>query len=374
MGFERQDSFIRMVGERVQIARKEAKLTQEALSDKLGFKDRQILSNIESGKRKVSTDEMLALMKHLGKTLEYFTDPLILVAEGAFCWRANAGPDVLDAFEEKAKGWIALYRTLGYDLNEPVNPLFPQLAITTRNSFEDAQSAAEQLIGQWDLGEIPSGKIAESVEDRLGVLVLFVEAPRTISGAASHLRDLNAILINRHDHDGRRIYDFAHELFHLLTWQTMPPERIDGETAKKPSGRRIEQLANAFAAALLMPGKVVESGWKRDSEKVKDVHDRINRLADRFGVTALALKLRLENMGLLSDRDKLTMVDSRLTWNGRAPTDRNLPPLFSRSFVARLQKALKRGYLSVRRSARILDCTVEDVADLIADYGFESPY
>ena len=51
--------FALMVGSRVRVARKESGLTQKMLSDELGFKDRQILANIEAGKRKVSTEAMI---------------------------------------------------------------------------------------------------------------------------------------------------------------------------------------------------------------------------------------------------------------------------------------------------------------------------
>ncbi len=72
MTTDRQRSFNLMVGERVRTARKALGITQQELSKGLDFKDRQILSNIESGLRKVSSDELLALMRILGKSLDYF--------------------------------------------------------------------------------------------------------------------------------------------------------------------------------------------------------------------------------------------------------------------------------------------------------------
>src|SRR5262249_41578294 len=77
-----------MVGRRVRTAREEARMSQEELSAQLGFENRQVLSNIESGKRKLGVDELLKLMQLLRKELEYFTDPLRLVGE-AISWRAN---------------------------------------------------------------------------------------------------------------------------------------------------------------------------------------------------------------------------------------------------------------------------------------------
>ena len=51
--------------------------------------------------------------------------------------------------------------------------------------------------------------------------------------------------------EGRSHFDLAHELFHVLTWDAMPPERL--EEARETGGSRVEQLANSLAASVLMP-------------------------------------------------------------------------------------------------------------------------
>jgi Zn-dependent peptidase ImmA (M78 family)/DNA-binding XRE family transcriptional regulator len=361
-----------MVGQRIKAARKALGMTQQDLSQQIGFKDRQILSNIESGLRKLSSSELLTLMKALKKDLEYFTDPLRLVGEGAFCWRAEAEAGVLDAFEEKAKTWISAYRTLGERLGEPVSPLVPQIPITPRSSYEEAWEVAVRLRREWDLQEDIASAVPRLAEERLKVLVLYVEAPQGISGAACHLGELNTILINRRDPDGRRAYDFAHELFHLLTWQAMPPERIETDDPRKPKVRRMEQLANNFASELLMPREKIEGFWKERGEQ--EIHHWINSTAKKLGVTAKALRWRLRNLRLLSVVDEQSISDDLLTWNGNVPSRRTLPPLYSRGFVERLQKALDGGFISVRRAAQLLDMTIEDLGDLIESYGLEVPF
>ena len=372
MTTDRQRSFNLMVGERVRTARKALGITQQELSKKLDFKDRQILSNIESGLRKLSSSELLTLMKALKKDLEYFTDPLRLIGEGAFCWRAEAEVGVLDAFEEKARTWIAAYRTLGERLGEPVSPLVPQIPITPRSSYEEAWEVAVRLRREWGLREDIASAVPRLAEERLKVLVLYVEAPQGISGAACHLGELNTILINRRDPDGRRAYDFAHELFHLLTWQAMPPERIETDDPQTPYVRRMEQLANNFASELLMPREKIEGFWKERGEQ--EIHHWINSNAKKFGVTSKALLWRLHNLKLLSVVDEQSISDDLLTWNGNVPSRRTLPPLYSRGFVERLQKALDGGFISVRRTAQLLDMTIEDLEDLIRSYGLEVPF
>ena len=61
---------------------------------------------------------------------------------------------------------------------------------------------------------------------------------------------MDAVLIARRKVAGRRHFDLAHELFHILTWDTMPPAH--SEAAREYGGTRGEQLANSFVAAALM--------------------------------------------------------------------------------------------------------------------------
>ena len=68
-----------------------------------------------------------------------------------------------------------------------------------------------------------------------------VDADRGISGAACRLPELDAVLIARHEVEGRRHFDLAHELFHLLTWDAMPPEH---------RWRRRERRAGAVSSSL----------------------------------------------------------------------------------------------------------------------------
>lgn len=366
-----QESYQRMIGGRIAIARGESGMTQEALSKLLGFKDRQILSNIESGKRKLGAEELTRLLEVFGKPLDYFMDPLLLVGEGEFCWRADAEPSLLDKFEEKAKSWIAAYRLFCEELNEPLNPIVPRLGIGFKNSYEDVWSASDFLLKDWNLGDIPAQKLIQVAESRLGILVLYIDAQEKISGAACRLTDLNTVIINRQEPDGRRNFDFAHELFHLLTWQDMPPGRFDG-TAEGTNAKRREQLANNFAAAILMPRRIVKQKW--ESRGDCEIHKWLNETAEEFGVTSSALKIWLSNLGLIGDAEKLEIHDDRLTWNGKLTETKNLPNLYSRQFVEKLGRAIEKGYISVRRSARILDCQFEDMEDLFKSYDLPVPF
>ena len=366
-----------LIARRLKYAREAKGWTQAELSKKFGFKDRQTLAAIEAGQRKMTADELVRAIEIFKLDLDFFTDSFRLVGEGSFNWRADprAAAGLHTNFEEKAGRWIATYRQLGEDQGVTPTVLRKHLPLNVRHTFEDAMAAAETLGREWQLGDRPAQKLEQAVEHELGALILYVDAPAGVSGAACQLPGMSTILINRNEPEGRRHFDLAHECFHLLTWGQMPPEHTESiETSYRGKGKhkRIEQLANIFASALLMPERALNPLWQARGEE--NINRWLNRTASAFLVSAQALRYRLKNLGWLSKADELDIQDTALIANGRPQIEQRKPRLFNEDFVRRVQKAIENGDLSVRRAASLLDCTVEDLADLFRDYGFPVPF
>ena len=76
-----------LIGTRIKALREERKLLAGRARAQFGFKDRQTVSAIETGERHVSAEELLLAVEKLGASLDYFTDPFMLVGEGQFSWR-----------------------------------------------------------------------------------------------------------------------------------------------------------------------------------------------------------------------------------------------------------------------------------------------
>ena len=248
--------------------------------------------------------------------LDYFTDAFRLVGEGRFSfWTSGRVPDtVLDEFEERAGRWIAMYRELSREQGERPQWLEIKLALTPASSFEDAEVAGEALADHLQLGQRPAESLRSAMEDRARILVLATDPPPGISGAVARVPGLSCVLVNRQDSEGRRNLDLARALFHLLTWDAMPPARKEPvKVPRRRKGWHVQRLAEHFASALLMP-------------------------------------------------------------NGRPPGAAPEALPFGRPFVERIATALDAGRLSVKRTASLLDLPVPDLGLLLRGYGHEPQF
>lgn len=363
----------RLVGYRVKAAREGKGWTQEQLTAAMGINDRQTLSDIEKGKRLVKPDELVLLSDVLDRDVEFFLDTFAVTGEAQFNWRAAPEIDEasLDAFELKAGQWIGLLRWLRASENQQ-SPLKHSLRLTAQSSFEDAQARAESLVQALELGDVPAERLIERVERGLDIPVLFVDTVQTeegesISGATCHLQDLGVILINRHEPESRRFYDLAHELFHALTWDAMQPDHRESNSVEDRSrGKRIEQLANNFAAALLMPTASLDR--LIDRRRIDDAA-HLAEIAAQLRVAPAALAWRLFNLRWITEPTRQALLSERQRLSRSA-----IPKRFSPVFVAMLHRAIDHGRLSARKAAKAMGMSLTQLVDLFAEHSLAAPY
>jgi len=345
--------------------------------------------------------------------LDGFTDPFLLVGGGEFSWRqSKADLKRLAEYERLAGRWVASYRTLAPKIGRSAASLRQTLKLTPKSSIEEAMAAGERFAAEFELGPVPTERLTETMERRLGILVLMIGAVEGVSAAACRLADVDAVLIYRHQILGRRNFDLAHELFHILTWHTMPPDYA--EKASEHSRKRVEQLANNFASAVLMPTPVLNRFVKHLGEAARTQIIRpspglprvtvqgslsrleretvrlsprmwgegtfdwtalgnaiawINAVADALQVTATALRRRLVALEWLDPETAQAIPNSLL----RKRTGNKLPPLFSKRFMEVIAIAIKQRHVSAHRAADLLAMSLDDLADLCATYHLEAP-
>ncbi|MGH7558116.1 MAG: helix-turn-helix domain-containing protein [Gemmatimonadota bacterium] len=357
------------IARRLKTRREAVGLSQDDLARRMKFNNRQTLTAIENGLRRTRPAELAAAAEILGVEPDFFTDRYSAAGEASFSFRAETSDETdLESFEFQAGRWIATYRELGAEEGRSTSFLAPSLSLSRRSSYEDAQLAADQVSQKLGLGRFPARELEVALEREWGILVLYVDLPEGISGAASRIEGLQAILINRNESPGRRNYDLAHELFHLLTWDVMVPPRIDIAKSSRDS-MRVEQLADNFAAALLMPESTLRD-WLNSGSQVPPLTEWIALKAQELGVSSPALRWRLHNLGYISKSD--------LSREEELPKEslrvRDKPQLFNASFVQRVYSAVESGMLSLRRASRLLGLDTVDFANLCKAYGRQLSY
>jgi len=362
------------IGTRIKALREERGLRQDELAHAFGFKDRQTLSAIETGERRVTAEELLRAGELFGVPLDTFTDPFLLLGEGRFSWRQSGviGDDLV-RYEQDAGRLVAAFRTLAPLVGHEPQLFRRTLGLTRGSRFEDASAAGERFAQEYKLGDVPALRLADAMEQELGILALMVDPIDGVSGAACRLPELDAVLINRAEVPGRRNFDLAHELFHILTWDAMPPEHIEEAQPKRRT--RVEQLADNFASAVLMPTPVLDRWGDWSGLRGNALVDQLNTAADELQVTSSALRWRLVSLDRLDRALAWEIPEEWLRHNGRErPAQVPLPPLFSRTFVEVIARAIDEGRVSVRKVTGVLGFSIDELAELCEAHGVEAPY
>ncbi len=360
-----------LFGERLKYLRDQNGMSQDELAGLLGLESRQIVSNIENSVRKMSGTELVACTEIFGVSLDFFTNPYLLVGQGSFSWR-QTGVDIeeLRSFETISGEWLGAYRSLRDKLGIKPRALLAEVRLTKKSSYEDAVAMGEAVAAELELGDIPAHSLVSAAEDQLDAVVLMADAQEGISGAACRLPEMNAIIINRNEPLSRRSFDLAHEIFHILTWEAMPPEYLDGTDNRKS---RIEQLADKFASGLLLPSFALERHLGSLHPSNESFVDSVNQVATELMVSSVALLWRLVDLGILSrDQCMEYLGTDWFTYNGGLLDD-SCPALLSKKYLSVISEAVQKGLISERKVSSLLRLSFEELEELFSAHNLESP-
>jgi Zn-dependent peptidase ImmA (M78 family) len=103
-----------------------------------------------------------------------------------------------------------------------------------------------------------------------------------------------AILMNKSEAPWRRNYNFAHELFHLIAWESLSPDFL---TSDEKIWGKVEQVAEVFASNLLLPADLVLNAFNEKVSNNKIYYIDLVGIARDFDVSTSALLYRLLNLG-----------------------------------------------------------------------------
>jgi Zn-dependent peptidase ImmA (M78 family) len=328
---------------------------------------KQVISSLEKGERSLKATELARLgeLFHVSPLAILGLQPL--EESPSVLWRQpteeRARLDDEAVFLDRCRRYAFLEQLAS---REPEGLPWHFDCVPSRTSYEKAGEWASDARKALALGDRPSSSLQTVLEHRHGVKI-FVTQLKGGSGATYRGSLGDAILVNVGEPPGRRAFSVAHELFHLLTWEST----VEGRNRTNPAaGDRIEKLAENFAAALLLPREALEARMPRGKPASWRVVQWVD-LAREFGVTVPALAWRLVNMNKLkrNEAEQIIHDPARADAGARAATteERTLPE----RYVTLAFKAHVEEEISIGKLAELLETGVGMLRKVLADYGFD---
>lgn len=365
-----------LLGKRLREIRENLGLTLREVAKDMGFKNYQVVSAIESGDRQLKATELVLLSRIYHTDFESLIfnmekpslSPLVL-------WRDQA--EIKDVKKVEA---IFLKLCENYKYLESVcgvkeNVLCEKVKASTSDfNFSFVRNLANDFQKKMGLGDRPALSIHKVIKDNLGIKLLYLDLGNSGSGASTVGDFGSAILVNSNDVPWRRNFDIAHELFHIITWDIFPSEKIH---CRHECGKsdRVEKYANAFASFLLLPRDILDKEFHRRliDHKISFI-DCIDMAKD-FGVSTDALLYGLVNAKLVSRSSvskvlaegRIKSIDQEIRMKELQEREK---PHLSERYISLAFKAFQKGYLSRGKLAEFLLVDRYDLPYLLDKNGF----
>jgi Zn-dependent peptidase ImmA (M78 family)/DNA-binding XRE family transcriptional regulator len=292
----------RVLGGRLQDARKARGITQQTVADEMEIA-RTTLVAIEKGERRLSPHELIRLASLYGRSVSEFVSRSIVtegfVPQFRHSWREDLNEDVglektAAELQHLAEDYVELERLCGLSITQNPPPIYKFVGASPEQSAEEIAAAERNRLG---IGDGPISNLRERLENDVGLRVFYFAMPSKVSGLFAYNDVLGGCIgINSNHPRDRRNWSLAHEYGHFLTNRYQA--EITFLTEKKRQSAS-ERLADAFAENFLMPA----SGLNRRFTEMHRVSPsgsitlaQICTLADLYQVSAQALIIRLEKL------------------------------------------------------------------------------
>ncbi len=351
----------RILGMRLQEARKSAGMTQSEAADHLRMSRTTIVA-IEKGERRVSSHEIIQFAKLYRRSVSELLSQRVVT--DSFVPQFRAAQKELDPSFERAaselqtlsENYVELERILGTPLTRRFPPEYDTRGGTADRIAEDVATAERNRLG---VGDGPIGNLRGRLENDVGLRIFYFPMESKIAGLFAYNDLLGACVgVNSKHPRDRRNWTLAHEYGHFL--MTRYQVEVTVLTTDTKMGTK-ERLADNFAKCFLMPGSGLNrrfSELHRAGAKGITLADVFN-LANLYQVSVQALVLRLEDLARLPagtwqrlsvEGVKVQQAHRLLGIDANPPLQELLPP----RYVSLAVEAFRKEHLSEGQLAKFL--------------------
>jgi Zn-dependent peptidase ImmA (M78 family)/DNA-binding XRE family transcriptional regulator len=294
----------RILGKRLQAARKGCGLTQQQAAHRIGVA-RTTLIAMEQGERRVQPEEIVQLASVYGRTVNELLRQSEPVEVFAIHFRqppSSMGIDQSDVditkveFQRLCEDYLELEQMQ----KAPLSRKYPvEYSVGAANVDADAEDIAVVERNRLGLGDGPLLNLREILELDVGIRIFTMDLPSRVAAMFAYSDQLGAcIAVNRKHPEERRRMSLAHDYGHFLTSRYQPVLDLVGGYQRLPES---ERLAETFARAFLMPATGLSRRFNdlRRSQAGRVTPADLCRLAHVYGVSVEAMTLRLEELRLL---------------------------------------------------------------------------
>lgn len=360
------------LADRLKKARESTGLTLGEAATRLGFANYQTLSNIEKGERDVKASELALFAR------TYFCNlNTLLMGDDQppsamhLLWRRAPTGERKKEIEAYIKNRFEQYRLIErlLEIDTDINSRLITVRPADVRTNIQIDGLASKIGNMLSLGSKPAFSLQKVMEQVLQIKILFVELSDFGSAASTvHPEFGAAVIVNNEEAPWRINFTLAHELFHIITWDTLSPAEMENN---EPFFSEIEKKADRFASALLLPEAEIRQELAKRVIEQKLPYSDIVDLAREFGVSTSALLYRMANLRLmpwekaneLAKNDELAMIDRRI----RKDSTNEAP--VSERFILLAVKCLRKGLISRGKFAEILGIDRADIDELLESRG-----
>ncbi|WOQ17794.1 helix-turn-helix domain-containing protein [Raineyella sp. W15-4] len=312
------------LGERIAEGRGLRGLTQDRLAHAADL-SRTAIAKIESGTRRVSALELVAIAQALNFRLDWFTNasPPAMVSHRNLSEPGAPSPSIDLALEMLVRDVEFVASQIQRSRPAPPSPLD---APAHAQQADDVAATARGLLG------LPADEPVHDLQHlvaSLGLLAFSLDLGQEGADAATILLpDGGVSLINGDRSVGRRRLALAHELCHYLVADDY---RIDWQVAVANDADTREAAFDRFARALLLPGTGLESTWR--DHRGEGLRLAAVLTGSRFQVDMTTLARRLRELDLIGSEESTAIRAVRTTkgdiveWGLHVPHDLEPPAL-----------------------------------------------